>query len=90
MTCGIIEEKLHLESLRAEYDTAFENWAFEVRRLHAITGSEPRSVVKETEARVDAAEDAYRASRDRLMTGVLTARAETSGGEESKSLSAAV
>jgi hypothetical protein len=75
MTCGIMEEKLHLESLRAEYDAAFEEWAFEVRRLHAITDSEPSSVVKETEARVAAAELAYRASRDRLLERVLSARA---------------
>jgi hypothetical protein len=74
MTCGILEGKLQLESLRAEYDAAFEEWALQVRHLRAIDGSAPSSLVKETEARVAAAELAYRLSRDRLMESVLSAR----------------
>lgn len=74
MMCGILEEKQQLESLRAEYDAAFEEWALQVRRLLAIAGSAPSSLIKETEARVAAAELAYRLSRDRLMEGVLSTR----------------
>jgi hypothetical protein len=92
MTCGILEEKekLELESLRARYDEAFAAWAFEVGRRRAIAGSAPSSVVMETEARVAAAELAYRESRDRLLEGILCTRAESNGYKENKSLRAAL
>jgi len=90
MTCGILEEKACLASLRAEYEAAFEEWALQVRSLQAITGSAPSTVVKETEARVAAAERAYRESRDRLMQSILSARGATNERGDNRSLSAAV
>jgi len=90
MTCGILEEKACLASLRAEYEAAFEEWALQVRSLQAIIGSAPSTVVKETEARVAAAERAYRESRDRLMQSILSARGETNERGDNRSLSAAV
>lgn len=90
MTCGILEDKPCLESLRAEYEAAFEEWALQVRSLQAIISSAPGAVVTETEARVVAAECAYRQSRDRLMQGILSARGEANQREDNRSLSAAV
>jgi hypothetical protein len=90
MTCGILEEKACLASLRAEYEAAFEEWALQVRSLQAIIGSAPSTVVKETEARVAAAERAYRESRDRLMQSILSARGATNERGDNRSLSAAV
>jgi hypothetical protein len=61
------EEHLNSERLRADYKSAFEEWAHEVRRHRAAASSPCGSLtVKETEARVAAAEAAYRDSRDRL------------------------
>jgi aminopeptidase N len=90
MTCGILEEKPCLASLRAEYEAAFEEWALQVRSLQAIISSAPGAVVTETEARVAAAERAYRESRDRLMQSILSARGETNERGDNRSLSAAV
>ena len=53
------------ERLRKDYKGAFDEWALQVSRLQAISGSAPDGV-KEAEARTAAAEVAYRDSRDRL------------------------
>jgi len=90
MTCGILDEKASLGSLRAEYEAAFEEWALQVRSLLAIAGSAPGTIVKETEARVAAAERAYRQSRDRLMREILSARGETNQPAENGPFSAGV
>jgi hypothetical protein len=67
------------ERLRADYKGAFDKWASQVSRLQAITGSPSDSfVMKEAEARVAAAEIAYRNTRDRL-TDDMVLRDENEG-----------
>jgi hypothetical protein len=89
MSSGIPTDKLYLERLRTEYEIAFEEWAFQVKRLQTIAGSAPSSVVKETEARVVAAERVYRRSRDRLTDTLLNLHAEANRCEDNKSFCAA-
>ncbi|HYV62143.1 MAG TPA: hypothetical protein VE958_05685 [Bryobacteraceae bacterium] len=61
------QENTHSERLRKDYKGAFEEWALQVSRLQAITGSAPDGGgVKEAEERAAAAEVIYRDSRDRM------------------------
>jgi hypothetical protein len=50
-----------------DYQGAFDEWALQVNSLQAITGSPSGGfIMKDAEARVAAAEIAYRNTRDRL------------------------
>jgi hypothetical protein len=70
--CRTTQENAHLERLRADYKEAFEEWALQVSRLQAITSPPSgRFVIKGAEARVAAAEVAYRDSRDRLTDDMV-------------------
>jgi len=61
------EETAHSQRLRADYRSAFRDWALQVDRLRGISDSTvERSVVKEAEERVKAAEAIYRNSRNQL------------------------
>ena len=88
MSCGILEDKLHLERLRGEYQNAFEHWALQVRYLQAVADAAPDVVVKEAEARVSEAQASYRDSRDRLIESLLHVRAETNACRESRAVRA--
>jgi hypothetical protein len=62
------DEKLRLESLRADYKGAFHEWALQVSRLQDAAGASPEAcAVQAAEARVSAAQVDYRDSRDRLI-----------------------
>lgn len=53
--------------LRAEYNGAFHEWAFEVNRLHRINqDAADSSVIEQAQDRVAEAEISYREVRDRL------------------------
>ena len=70
--CRTTEENAHFEHLRADYKGAFAEWASQVSRLQAITGSPSGSfIMKEAEASVAAAEIAYRNTRDRLTDDMV-------------------
>jgi hypothetical protein len=57
VSCRTIEENAHSEHLRADYKGAFTEWASQVSRSQAITGSPSGSfIMKEAEASVAAAE----------------------------------
>jgi len=72
------EESSDSKRLRAEYKGAFDEWALQVRRLRAITSSAPDSFVgKDAEARVAAAEAAYRDTRDKLTNDMVVDAAKT-------------
>jgi hypothetical protein len=62
--------KTRSKRLRAKYKGAFDEWALQVSRLQAITGS--AAAKKEAEERVAAAETSYRDSRDRLMDNMVS------------------
>ena len=62
---GIIDENARSEQLRKDYKGAFDEWAFEVSRLQAVTGPDSGDL-HEAKKRATAAEIAYRDSRDRL------------------------
>jgi hypothetical protein len=69
VSSGIIDENANSEQLRRDYKGAFEEWALEVSRLQAITDPDSRSGsgdLDEAKKRAEAAEIAYRDSRDRL------------------------
>lgn len=67
MSSGKTQENTHSERLRKDYKGAFDEWALQVSRLQAVTGSAQDSgVVEEAADRAAAAEIAYRDSRDRL------------------------
>ena len=69
MSSGITDENAHSEQLRRDYKGAFEEWALEVSRLQAIAGPDSGSGsedLHEAKKRAEAAEIAYRDSRDRL------------------------
>ena len=71
MSCETLEEKLQLEQLRAEYNGAFAEWAFAVKRLLVLEAAADEILaVNAARERVAAAEDAYRLSRDRLAMGL--------------------
>jgi hypothetical protein len=72
------EENAHSEHLRADYKGAFAEWASQVSRLQAITGSPSGSfIMKEAEASVAAAEIAYRNTQDRLTDDMVVDSAKT-------------
>jgi hypothetical protein len=76
------EEEANSERLRADYQGAFEEWALQVSRLHAITGSPGGSFVQqEAEERVAAAETAYHDTRNRLTDDMVVdpGKSETGG-----------
>ena len=61
------DQETNVERLTAEYKAAFEEWAAQVGRLQALSESEPDSwAVDEVRAKADAAEAAYRETRDEL------------------------
>ena len=61
------DQEMNVERLTAEYKAAFEEWAAQVGRLQALSESEPDSwVVDEVRAKADAAQAAYRETRDEL------------------------
>jgi hypothetical protein len=64
-----------VERLRADYKGAFDEWALQVSHLRKVKQSVPDSLgEKEAEERAEAAQIAYRDSRDRLaedLTGRL-------------------
>ena len=66
MSSRTTEENTHSERLRKDYKGAFDEWALQVSRLQAISGSAPDGGVKEAEERAAAAEIVYRDSRDRM------------------------
>ena len=67
------EENKRLKSLRADYKGAFDKWALQVSHLQDVTSasqaaaSQEACAVKKAEARVTAAQDEYRDTRDRLI-----------------------
>jgi hypothetical protein len=66
------EENAHSEHLRADYKGTFAEWASQVSRLQALTGSPSSSLImKEAEASVAAAEIGYRTTRDRLTNDMV-------------------
>ena len=78
MSSRTTEENAHSEHLRADYKGAFAEWASQVSRLQAITGSPSGSfIMKEAEASVAAAEIAYRHMRDRLTDDMVVDSAKT-------------
>jgi len=64
----IAEPNTYTQRLRADYKGAFDEWALEVGRLQAASDG---LCLQEAEARVSAAETAYRNSRDRLMDHMI-------------------
>ena len=72
------EDITDAERLRAEYRGAFDEWALQVSRLQAITSSAADSFVgKDAEARVAAAEVAYRDTRDKLTEEMVVDTTKT-------------
>jgi hypothetical protein len=66
------DRERHLERLRAEYQQAFEEWALQVDRLQTVSGVDPTNcATKEARRRVEAAENAYRETRDLLARDLL-------------------
>ena len=65
------ESKEISERLRTEYKAAFEEWVAQVNRYHQSANR------KEAEARIAAAERAYRNSRDKLTDEMVTDCPET-------------
>ena len=73
MSCRVTEGSAHAERLRADYKAAFEEWVLQVNRLRALDNSARVNLIpREAEARVAAAEIAYRNSRDRLTDDMVT------------------
>ena len=73
MSSKITEEDTRSERLREDYKGAFEEWAIQVNRLQEISSSPSGpSAIEEAEARVSAAEVAYRDSRDRLTDDMIS------------------
>ena len=66
MSSRTTQENTHSERLRKDYKGAFDEWALQVSRLQAISGSAPDGGVQEAEERAAAAEIVYRDSRGRL------------------------
>lgn len=67
------DRERHLERLRAEYQEAFEEWALQVGRLQTVSGADPMNCIatKEARQRAEAAENAYRETRDLLARDLL-------------------
>jgi len=64
---SISDKKDAPTGLRAEYNGAFHEWAFEVNRLHQINqDAVDSSVIEQAQDRVAEAEISYREVRDRL------------------------
>ena len=56
-----------LDRLRADYKGAFDDWVLEVGRRQKVSETTPDELIlKEAEERVETAEAAYRATRNRL------------------------
>jgi hypothetical protein len=63
-----------LDQIRASYESAFREWAFQVELLNTMSeaGVDAESIESQ-QARVAAAKEAYRDSRDRLARHLLLA-----------------
>jgi hypothetical protein len=70
VSCRTTQENSLSERLRADYKGAFDEWALQVNRLHAMTNA-PSAAFEEAEARVSAAEIAYHSTRDRLTDQLM-------------------
>ena len=67
MSSKTADQDAPLESLRADYRRAFEEWALQVGHLQTISQSDPNGlVIEDAKERVAATEMAYRGTRNRL------------------------
>jgi hypothetical protein len=78
VSCRTAIKHGYTERLRADYQGAFDEWALQVSSLQAIASSASDGfVMKEAEARVAAAEIAYRDTRDRLIDDLVVVSGRT-------------
>jgi hypothetical protein len=67
------EKNAQLDRLRADYKGAFDGWALEVGRRQKVSETTPdQLILQEAEERVETAEIAYRATRNRLADEIST------------------
>jgi len=84
-------EAAQLRLLQAAYKTAFGRWALQTSRLKSLSGqSTPESMaVRAARGQVEAAQSAYRQSRDLLTEFMLVAPAKSEAGPSPSSSVAA-
>jgi hypothetical protein len=67
MRSKIADQQTNLGQVASEYKAAFREWAEQVGLLQSLTESQPDSwAIDEVRARADAAEAAYRETRNHL------------------------
>ncbi len=73
------------DCLRAQYNDAFDDWALQVSRLHAMIKSSPGGAALHDAAQLAAAaEVVYRESRDKLTDELIVGSSTRSSCDENR------